>query len=181
MEVPASLIARRQACADASESAAAAASAREKLSAELDAASAALADAEHSASGAALAIVLAESEGVAARLDAAQREVWRLTSQLRGLEQLFLPTGANRTSKPVQLSSKVQAALPNHRHRRLLRARHERPSRRSAEQAHELAPSHVEHWSSHASDRRPSGRRMPPRSHHSSRRPAGPWCRPALF
>ena len=33
---------------------------------------------------------------------------------------------------------------PDHRHRRLLRARRERPRRRAAEQRDELAPSHVE-------------------------------------
>jgi hypothetical protein len=81
------------------------------MSEDVDAAKAALADAERSASEAALLIVLQEAERVAARLDAAHREVWHLASQLHGLGQLFLPTGANRTPKPVQLSSKVQAAL----------------------------------------------------------------------
>ena len=34
---------------------------------------------------------------------------------------------------------------PDHRHRRLLRARRKRPDRRAAEKRDELAPSHVEH------------------------------------
>jgi hypothetical protein len=70
IEVPESLIARRRACAEAGESAAAAASAREALSKELDAAKAALADAERSTREAALAIVLGEAARITARLDA---------------------------------------------------------------------------------------------------------------
>jgi hypothetical protein len=109
-EVPEGLIARRQACVEAGESAAAA-SARERSSNELDAARAGLADAERSASEAALLIVLEEAERVAARLDAAHREVWHLASQLHRLGQLWLPTGTNKSPKPVRLSPQVQAAL----------------------------------------------------------------------
>jgi hypothetical protein len=110
MEVPESLIARRQACAEASESAAAAASAREVLSKELAAAKAALADAERSVREAALTVLLAEAERIAARLDLAKRESWRLASVLNGLDQLRLPSGADQAPRPVR-SPQVQAAL----------------------------------------------------------------------
>src|SRR5215475_3520339 len=42
-------------------------------------------------------------------------------------------------------SSEYGRAKMFHRHRRLLRARHERPGRRRAEQRDELAPLHLDH------------------------------------
>jgi hypothetical protein len=111
MAVPESLIARRRACAEARESAAAAASARKALSDELDEAKSALADAERSAREAALAIVLGEAERIASQLDAAKRETWDLSNKLRGFGRLWVPTGPEQTPKPVRLPPQVQAAL----------------------------------------------------------------------
>jgi hypothetical protein len=111
MEVPESLIARRQACTEATESGAAAASVRKALSKELDSAKAALADAERSVKEAALTIVLEEAERVATYLDAARREVWRLATQLRGLGEVWLPTGKDQAPRPVRLSPPVLAVL----------------------------------------------------------------------
>lgn len=112
MAVPESLIARRRACAEASESAAAAASARKALSDELVAAKAALAEAERSAKMAALPIVLEEAGRVAARLDAAKQEVWQFAARLRGLAELWLPTGADQTPRPVRSRPSTSVTSP---------------------------------------------------------------------
>src|SRR5262249_52803931 len=73
---------------------------------------------------------------------------------------------------------------PDYRHRRLLRARRERPRGRAAEKSNELAPFHVEHGG------------LPPRCAISAAdwpvlslpqfqpavvRPASPWGRPEMF
>jgi hypothetical protein len=55
--------------------------------------------------------VLEEAQRIAARLDAAKRVVWRLEAQLRGLGDLWLPTGTDQAPRPVRLSPEVHAAL----------------------------------------------------------------------
>ena len=111
MEVPETLVARRKARDDAGESAAAAASARKALVAELDAAKAALAGAERSVREAALAIVLAEKERIAARLDATKKELWKDVQLLRGLSQSWFPTGQDQAPRPARLSPQMLAAI----------------------------------------------------------------------
>src|SRR5215472_4569372 len=76
------------------------------------------------------------------------------------------------------------AEKPDHRHRRLLRARRERPGRRAAEQRDELAPFHVEHgdFLPYALLARRPG---PPvgfsTCQPATAKPASPWGRPELF
>jgi hypothetical protein len=76
-------------------------SAYQTLSDELDAAKAALADAERSAREAALSVMSEEAGRIAERLDAAKREMWALSNKLRGLAQIWLPSGTNQTLKPT--------------------------------------------------------------------------------
>jgi hypothetical protein len=111
MDLPKSLIARRQAWAEATESAAAAASARKALVAEFDAAKAALMGAERNVREAALTILLAEAERVAVLLDASKKETWALANVLRGFAKIWVPTGADGEPRHVRLSPAVQAAL----------------------------------------------------------------------
>jgi hypothetical protein len=108
VDVPENL---RRARDDASENVTAAKSTCRTLSDELNAAKAALADKECGASDAASSVLYEEAGRIAARLDAAKREVWQLAYQLRGLTQLFLPTGTDPTPRPVRLSPPVLAAL----------------------------------------------------------------------
>lgn len=111
MDVPESLIARRKSRDEASDRVSAARSACKALSGELNAAKSVLARAERNASEAAISVVVEEAERIAPRLDAAKREAWLLTYQLRGLSELWLPTGLEKTPRPVHLSPQVLAAL----------------------------------------------------------------------
>ena len=111
MDVPEDLIARRKARDEASENVSAAHAAYKALSGDLTAAKSALARAERGANEAALSVVVEEAGRIAPRLDAAKREVWQLTYQLRGLSELWLPIGADQTPRPVHLSPQVLAAL----------------------------------------------------------------------
>ena len=111
-DLPKGLIARRQARDKTIEEIGAAKVACKALSAELDAAKAALSEAERGASESAASVMSEEAEQrVTVYLDAARREVWRLESQLRGLGEVWLPTGENQAPRPVRLSPKVHAAL----------------------------------------------------------------------
>jgi hypothetical protein len=111
MALPDRLVARRKACTDAAESAATAASARKALMDELEAAQASLAAAERSVNQAVLPILLAEAERVAAFLEASKQRTWALTNVLRGFTELWVPTGADGTPRPVPVSPLVVAAL----------------------------------------------------------------------
>jgi len=101
----------RRARDDASENVTAAKSTFRTLSDDLDAARAALTDKECGARDAASSVLFEEAGRIAVRLDAAKREVWQLAYQLRGLTQLFLPSGTDQTPRPVRLSPQVLAAL----------------------------------------------------------------------
>jgi hypothetical protein len=111
MALPDRLVARRKACAEAAESAAAAASARKALIDELEGAKASLATAERSVNQAALPILLAEAERVAARLEASKQQTWALANVLRGFTEVWVPTGADGAPRPVPRSPAVLAAL----------------------------------------------------------------------
>jgi hypothetical protein len=111
MALPDRLVARRKACADAAESAAAAASARKALIADLEAAKRTLADAERAVRQAALPLVLAEAERVAALLDCSKKRTWALANVIRGLTEVWVPTGASGALRPVPMSPAVLAAL----------------------------------------------------------------------
>jgi hypothetical protein len=111
MGVPENLIARRQARDEAGEEVSAAQSTCKALSTELTSAKAALAEAERGVREAALLVLFEEAERIAARLEVAKREVWRLANQLRGLGRLWAPSGSNNSLRPVQLSPAVLTAL----------------------------------------------------------------------
>jgi hypothetical protein len=111
MAIPESLIARRKACEEATQSAAAAASARKALIDELEGAKASLATAERSVNQAALPILLAEAEHVAALLQASKQQTWALANVLRGFTEIWVPTGVDGALRPVPMSPAVRAAL----------------------------------------------------------------------
>jgi hypothetical protein len=111
MDLPENLIACRKSRDEASENVTAAQFACEALINDLDEAKAVLADAERSAREAALSVMFEEAGRIAERLDAAKREMWRLSATLHGLSQIWLPTGTDRTQRPVPLSPQVLAAL----------------------------------------------------------------------
>jgi hypothetical protein len=110
-DLPKNLIARRKARDETREEVEAAKIACTALSEELDGAKASLAEAERAANEATVPVMLQEAERVAGYLDAARREVWRLEHQLRGLGELWLPTGENQAPRPVRLSRQVLDAL----------------------------------------------------------------------
>jgi hypothetical protein len=111
LDVPKTLIARRMAREETVKEVNAAKAACQALSDDLEAAKAALAEAERVASEVAVPVMMEEAERVATYLDAARREVWRLESQLRGLGELWLPTGKDQAPRPVRLPLPTLAAL----------------------------------------------------------------------
>jgi len=123
MDVPDNLIACRKSRDEATVNVNAARTACKGLSDDLGAAKSALMDAERSAREAALSVVFEEAERIAERLDAVKREMWQLASALRGLSQIWLPSGTDQTLRPIQLPAQALAALhaeepqtpPNHR------------------------------------------------------------------
>jgi hypothetical protein len=110
-DVPKHLIARRKARDETREEVSAAKAACNALSDELATVKATLVEADIGASEATLPVMLEEAERVATYLDAARREVWRLETQIRGLGELWLPTGKDQAPRPVRLSPQVLAAL----------------------------------------------------------------------
>jgi hypothetical protein len=83
LEIPENLIARRKARDEASESVRAAQAACKALSDEFAAAKSALARAERGVIKGALSVLVVEAGRIGPRPDAAKREVWLLTYQLR--------------------------------------------------------------------------------------------------
>jgi hypothetical protein len=106
MDVPDNLIGRRKSRIEASESVSAAKAACKALSDELSATKSDPARAERSANEAALSVVIEEAGRISPRLDAAKREAWQLAYQLRGLSELWLPTGLDQAPRPIRLAQR---------------------------------------------------------------------------